>query len=56
MCHSGLFQFRVMPFGLVNAPGVFQQLISIVLGGLEGFFIAYTVHDGRNQVFGICHK
>ena len=23
--HSGLFQFRVMPSGLANAPGVFQQ-------------------------------
>ena len=41
VCHTGLFQFRVMPFGLANAPGVFQQLMSIVLGGLEGFSMAY---------------
>ena len=41
MCHSGLFQFRVMLFGLANAPGVFQQLMSIVLGELEDFCMAY---------------
>lgn len=38
-CHLGLFQFRVMPFGLANAPGIFQQLI--VLGGCESFAMAY---------------
>ena len=31
----------VMPFGLSNAPGVFTQLISILLEGLEGFAMAY---------------
>ena len=40
-CHSGLFQFRVMPFGLANAPGIFQQLMFIALGGLEQFSMAY---------------
>lgn len=37
MCHMGLFQFRVMPFGLANAPSIFQQLMSIVLSKMEGF-------------------
>lgn len=37
----GLFQLRVMPFGLANAPGIFQQLMSIVLGGMESFAMAY---------------
>ena len=37
--HRGLFQFRVMPFGLMNAPGVFTQLISQVLEGCEKFSI-----------------
>ena len=30
-----------MLFGLANAPGIFQQLMSIVLGGLEQFSMAY---------------
>ena len=40
-CHMGLFNFRVMPFGLANAPGVFSQLMSIVLNGMEMFAMAY---------------
>ena len=42
-CHVGLFNFHVMPFGLSNAPGVFTQLMSIVLGGLEDFAMAYIL-------------
>ncbi len=39
--HRGLFQFKVMPFGLMNAPGVFSQLISQVLEGCESFTTGY---------------
>ena len=33
--HKGLFEFRVMPFGVTNAPAVFQHLMQQVLAGLQ---------------------
>lgn len=41
VCHRGLFEFNVMPFGLCNAPQVFSELMSVVLQGLDSFVLAY---------------
>ena len=40
-CHRGLFECNVMPFGLANAPGIFQELMTVVLHGLGDFIMAY---------------
>ena len=41
VCHKGIFEHNVMPFGLNNSPSVFQSLMNIVLKGLENFAVAY---------------
>ena len=42
--HSHLYKYNVMSFGLVNAPGIFKELMSIVWHGLGNllYFIWMT--------------
>ena len=42
-CHRCLYEYSVMPFGLTNAPGIFLELMPIVLHGQGDFAMAYLV-------------
>lgn len=33
---EGFYQYRVMPFGMKNAPATFQRMINEIIKGLEG--------------------
>ena len=46
---NGLFEFRVIPFGLTNAPAVFQCLMQTMLSGLNSVegsnFVSVFIDD-----------
>lgn len=44
-CQKGLYQFRVMPFGLCNAPSSFERLMDIVLKGYQWERCLYYLDD-----------
>jgi len=41
VCHRGRFEFTRMPFGVMNAPAVFQELMQEVLKEDVGFCTPY---------------
>ena len=43
--HCGQFEYNFMPFGLCNAPGVFSELMSEVLKGINGKFVTSYLDD-----------
>ena len=40
-----LFEFNVMPFGITNAPSIFQRLMETVLRGLQWKICLVYIHD-----------
>lgn len=43
--HLGLFEFNKMPFGLANAPSVFQDLMNTVLQGVQHKYVMAYLDD-----------
>lgn len=42
-CKYGAFQFSVIPFGLMNAPAMFQQMVTELFGDL--YFVMVSIDD-----------
>jgi hypothetical protein len=42
---EGHFQYRRMAFGLMGAPGIFQRLMTTVLGGIQGIKCLFYLDD-----------
>ena len=45
VCHKGLFEFNMMPFGMSNSPSIYSELMTAVLEGINGKFSAAYMDD-----------
>ena len=45
VCHRGLYEFNKMPFGLCNAPSIFQNLMNHVLGEAQSKYATAYIDD-----------
>ena len=45
VCHRGLFECSRLPFGLANAPSVYQRAMNKVLGDFIGKFVMVFIDD-----------
>ena len=45
ICHKGLYEFNVLPFGLVAAPGKFQHIMNTILAPLIGVCVYVYLDD-----------
>ncbi|KAE8186330.1 hypothetical protein CF336_g7041 [Tilletia laevis] len=45
VCHRGLFQYKTVPFGLKNAPSVFQRMMDRILGALRWSHAVVYIDD-----------
>ena len=46
---TGLYQYKVMPFGLSNAPAAFERLMELVLAGLHWKICLINLDDVQNS-------
>ena len=49
--NDGLYEFRVMPFGVMNVPAVFQRLMRKVLRGLDTEEICFCIFRRCSYIF-----
>ena len=47
--HQGLYESRVMPFGIINLPAVFQYLIQKVLSGIQKVLSGIQCDNGKSS-------